>query len=121
MESERKRIPDLDSREAKGMTTMLFSFEEGDAKDSIIRRRAQRPRRDIDLGRSSQVLWGGASDDSIAEASYFVFNSLFYGEPVQLLEKRFGMFCSMKFKDEFSCRVRYLLEWFDDCLWITCQ
>ena len=35
MESERKRIPDLDSREAKRMTTMLFSFEEGDAKDSI--------------------------------------------------------------------------------------
>ena len=29
-ESERKRIPDLDSREAKGTTTMLFSFEEGD-------------------------------------------------------------------------------------------
>ena len=74
-ESERKRIPDLDSREAKGTTTMLFSFEEEDAKDSIIRRRAQGPRRDIDLGSSSQVLWGGASDDSIAEASYFVFNS----------------------------------------------
>ena len=36
MESERKRIPDLDSREAKGTTTMLFSFEEGDAKDSIV-------------------------------------------------------------------------------------
>ena len=34
-ESERKRIPDLDSREAKGTTTMLFSFEEGDSKDSI--------------------------------------------------------------------------------------
>ena len=30
-ESERT-IPDLDSREAKGTTTMLFSFEEGDAK-----------------------------------------------------------------------------------------
>ena len=28
-ESERKRIPDLDSREAKGTSTMLFSFEEG--------------------------------------------------------------------------------------------
>ena len=35
-ESERKRIPDLDSREAKGTTTSLFSFEEGDAKDSIV-------------------------------------------------------------------------------------
>ena len=31
-EDERKRIPDLHSREAKGTTTMLFSFEEGDAK-----------------------------------------------------------------------------------------
>ena len=59
---------------------------------------------------------GSASDDSIAEASYFVFNSLFYGEPVQLLEKRFGMFCSMKFKDEFSCRVLYLLE----CMMSVC-
>ena len=49
MESERKRIPDLDSREAKGTATMMFSFEEGDAKGSIIRRRAQRPRRDVDL------------------------------------------------------------------------
>ena len=34
-ESERKRIPNLDSRDAKGMTTMLFSFEEGDAKGSV--------------------------------------------------------------------------------------
>ena len=33
-ESERKKIPDLDSREAKGMATMLFSFEteEGDER-----------------------------------------------------------------------------------------
>ena len=44
-ESERKRIPDLGSREAKGTTTMLFSFQEGDAKDSITRRRAKRGRR----------------------------------------------------------------------------
>ena len=73
---------------------MLFSFEEGDAKDSIVRRRAQRPRRDIDLDKFSQVLRGSASDDLIADASYFVFNSLFHGEPVQLLEKRFGVFCT---------------------------
>ena len=71
-ESERKRIPDLDSREAKGMTTMLFSFEEGNAKGSTIRRRAQRPRRDVDVDKFSQVLRGSASDDLIAEASYFV-------------------------------------------------
>ena len=57
-ESERKRIPDLESREAKDTTTMLFSFEEGNAKGSIIRRRAQRPRRDVDLDKFSQVLRG---------------------------------------------------------------
>ena len=96
---------------------MLFSFEEGDAKGDIIQTRAQRPRRDVDLNK----LWGSASDDLIAEASYFVFKSLFYWEPVQLLEKRFGGFCSTRFKDEFGCRVLFLLEWFDDCLWITCQ
>ena len=57
MESERKRIPDLDSRKAKGMTTILFSFEQGDVKYSIIQRRAQRPKRDIDLDKFSQVPW----------------------------------------------------------------
>ena len=31
-DSKRKRIPDLCSREAEGTTTMLFSFEGGDAK-----------------------------------------------------------------------------------------
>ena len=98
-ESERKRIPDLDSGEAKGTTKMVFSFEEGDAKGSIIQRRAQRPRRDVDLNKFSQVLWGSASGDLIAEASYVVFKSLFYGEPVQVLEKRFGVFCSTRFKD----------------------
>ena len=87
-ESERT-IPDLDSREAKGTTTMLFSFEEGNAKGSVIRRRAQRPRRDVDLDKFSQVLRGSASDDLVAEANYFVFNYLFYGKPVQLLEKRY--------------------------------
>ena len=110
-EDERKRIPDLHSRE-----TMLFSFEEGNAKGSVIQRRAQRPRRDVDLDRFSRVLRGSASDDLVAEARYFVFNSLFYGKPVQLLEKRFGVFCSTRFKDGFDCRVLYLLEWFDDCL-----
>ena len=87
----------------------------------MIRRRAQKPRRDIDLDKFSQVLRGSASDALKAEASYFVFNFLFYGEPVQLLKKRFGIFCSMRFKEEFGCRVVYLLEWIDDCLWITCQ
>ena len=41
-EDERKRIPDLHSREAKGTTPVLFSFEEGGEKGSIIRRRVQR-------------------------------------------------------------------------------
>ena len=100
---------------------MLFSFEEGDAKGVVIRRRAQRPRRDIDLDMFSQVLRDSASDDLTAEASYFVFKSLVYWEPVQLLEKRFGGFCSTRFKDEFGFRILYLLGWFDDCLWITCQ
>ena len=86
-------------------------------------RKGQRPRRDTDLDKFSQagLLRGSASDDLIAEASYFVFNSLFYGEPAQLLEKRFGVFCCTRFRDELSCRVPYLLKWFDDCLWITCQ
>ena len=39
----------LGSREAKGTTKMLFSFEGMDAKRSIIRRRAQRPRRNLAL------------------------------------------------------------------------
>ena len=61
------------------------SFEGGDAKGSIIGRRAQRPRRNIDLDKVNQVLRGSASNNLIAETGYFVFDSLFYGEPVQLL------------------------------------
>ena len=38
-ESKRERIADLCSRGTEGTTTMLFSFEGGDAKSSIIRRR----------------------------------------------------------------------------------
>ena len=72
-ESERKSVPDFNSREAKGMTTVLFSFKEGDAKGSIIRRRAQKPRRDVDQDTFSQVLWCSASEDLIAETRYFVY------------------------------------------------
>ena len=54
-ESERKKIPDFDSREANGTTTMVFSFEKGEAKYVIIRRRAQRPRRDIKLSVLRQI------------------------------------------------------------------
>ena len=90
-DSERKRIVDSCSREAKGTTTILFSFQGGDAESSVIRRRMQRPRMDIDMDAISQALRGSASDDLIAETSYFVFNSLSYGELVQLLEKRYGV------------------------------
>ena len=100
-ESERKRTTYLDSREAKGTTTMLFSFEGGDAKDSVVRRRAHRPRRDVDLNKFSEVLRGTACDHLMTEISCFVFNSLFYGESVQLLEKRFGVFCSTRFSSVF--------------------
>ena len=83
--TERARILGSYSRESKGPTTMLFSFEGGDAKSSTIRRRAQRLRREINLDKVSQVLRDSASDNLIAETGYFIFDSLFYGEPVQLL------------------------------------
>ena len=52
---------------------MLFSFEGGDVKSSIIPQRAQRPRRDIDLAldKFRHLLKGSASEDLIAETSYF--------------------------------------------------
>ena len=84
-ENKRDRIPSLFSRKTEGPTTMLFSFESGDAQGSIIRRRAQIPRRNIDLYKVGQVLRGSASDNLIAETGCFVFDSLFHGEPVQLL------------------------------------
>ena len=48
----------------------------------------RKPRRNIDLDKVSQVLRGSANDNLIAETGCFVFNSLFYREPVQLLKKR---------------------------------
>ena len=89
-ESKRERIPGLFSRKTEGATTMLFFvfvfvFEGEDAKGSIIGRRAQRPGRNINLDKVSQVLMRSASDNLIAETGCFVFDSLFYGEPVSLL------------------------------------
>ena len=84
-ESKRERIPCLHGRKTEGPTTMLFSFEGGDEKGSTIGRRAQRSRRNIELDKVSHVLRGSASDNLIAETGCFVFDSLFYGEPVQLL------------------------------------
>ena len=76
---------------------MLSFFEGGDAKCSIVRKRS-----DVDLDKFSQVLRRSANDNLIAKRVCFVFNSLFYGEPVYLHKKRFGMFCSTRFKDEFG-------------------
>ena len=78
------------------------------------------------MDKFSQVLRGSASDDLIAKdliaMLYLIFCSVAITyKPVQLLEKRFGVFCSVRFKVEFSCSFLYLLKWFDDCLWITCQ
>ena len=78
-ESKTKRIAGLYSRKTEGPTTMLLSFEGGDAKGSTIGRRAQRPRKNIDLDKVSQVLRGSTSDNLIAETGCFVFDSLFYG------------------------------------------
>ena len=75
----------------------------------------------MNLDKISQLLTGSANVKLIAETGCFVFDFLFYGEPVQLLKKRFGVFCSTRLKDELDSRVLYLLEWFDECLWITRQ
>ena len=57
---------------------MLFSFEGGDAKGSIIGRRAQRPRRNIELNKVSQVLRGSASDNLIIIIiiTTYIYNAL---------------------------------------------
>jgi len=73
-ESERKEIQTLCSREAEGTTAMLPSSEDGDVKSSFTRRRTQRPRRNIDLDKFSQVLRGSANDNLTAETSYCVLN-----------------------------------------------
>ena len=90
-----ERIPDLCSRE-EGPTTMRFVLNVGDAKCSIVRRRTQKPRRDVSVNMFSQVQTGNANDTLIAEARCFVFHSLVYGKPEQLFKKRSGVFCSTK-------------------------
>ena len=119
-ESKREILLGLYSRKTERTFTMLFSFEDGDAKGSIIGRRMKRPGMDIDLDKGSKVLRGSASDNLIAETGCFVFDSLFYGEPVQLLSKRLSVFCSTRLTDELGSRVLYLLEWFNECLWVAC-
>ena len=53
---------------------MLFSFEGGNAKSSVIGRRAQRPRTDIDLNKVSQILRGSENDNLIAGTGSFEFD-----------------------------------------------
>ena len=124
-ESKRERIPGLYSGETEGPATVLFFFffflKVGIAESSASGRRARRPRRNVDLDKVSQVRGGSANYNLIAETGCFVFDSPFYGEPVLLLKKSFGVFCSTRLKDELGSRVLYLLERFDDCLWIACQ
>ena len=57
-------------------------FESGYAKSSIIRRRVQRPRQDINLDKVSQVPRGSATDNLMKKTGCFVFDTLLNGEPV---------------------------------------
>ena len=57
----------MDSRKTEGPITILLSFEGGDAKNDVIGRKAQRPRRDIELDKVSQVPRGSVSENLIAE------------------------------------------------------
>ena len=78
---------------------MRFVLNVGDAKSSTVRRRTQKPRRDVSVNMFSQVQTGNANDTLIAEARCFVFHSLVYGKPEQLFKKRSGVFCSTKTQD----------------------
>ena len=91
--SEKEKITELCSKEAEGTTTMLFAFED------VIQRRTPRPRRDVDLDRFSKAPRGSANTNLITGTGCLVLNSLYYGEPGQLLRKRFAVFCSTKFKE----------------------
>ena len=71
---------------------MLFSFEEGDAKDSIVRRRAQKPRRDVDLDKFSQVLRGSASDDLMQRQAILYLILCSMGRQCSCLRR--GLACS---------------------------
>ena len=87
------------SKKTESTINMLLPFEGGDSKGFIIGRRTQRPRRNIDLDKVSQVLRGSVNNNLIAETGCFVFDPLFHGEPVQWLQKRFSVFCSARLKD----------------------
>ena len=91
-ENEREKIPGLYSRKTEDSTTMLFSFEGGHAKGSIIGRRPQRPRRKIDLDKVSQVLRDSASDDVTAETGCFVFDPCSVGSQCKCFRR--GLSCS---------------------------
>ena len=81
----------------------------------------QRPRRDLSFDKVSQVQRVSASDNLLAETACFVFDSLFYGELVQLFKKRISLYCSLRLKNGPSSGVLYLLEQLGKCLWRACQ
>ena len=108
-DSKRERIPGLYSRKTEGPTTMLFSFEGADAKSSIIGRRAQRPRRNIDLDKVSQVLRRSASDNLIAETGCFVFDSLFYGSQCNWFRR--GLACYVLRDLSMSLAAKFCTCW----------
>ena len=71
-----------------------------------VRRRAQKPRRHINLDVVSKVLRGSAIDNQTAETRCFVFDFLFCGKPVKLFKKTFSMLCSeSKYKHRFRSLV----------------
>ena len=53
---ERERNPGLYSIKTVGPTTVLLTFEDGSAKSSVNRGRAQTPRKDIKTDEVSQVM-----------------------------------------------------------------
>ena len=89
---ERERNPGLYSIKTVGPTTVLLTFEDGGAKSSMIRRRAQRHRKDIKIDEVSQVLRGSASDNLRAQTGCCVLDFLFCWEPVQFFKDRFRVF-----------------------------
>ena len=71
---------------------MLFSFEGRGTKSSITRRRTQRPRRDIDLDKFSQVLRGSANEDLTAKTRFLYLICFSMGSQCSCL--RTGLVCS---------------------------
>ena len=108
-ESKRERIPGLYSRKTEGPITMLFSFEGGDAKGSIIGRRAQRPRRNIDLDKVSQVLRDSATDNLIAETECLLLILCSMGRQCNCFRR--GLACSALRDFRMSSAAEFCTCW----------